>query len=208
MSEISFNNTDLVSEITAENVGLLKPAFATYTQTTDIVASPPRDRRVTVNGAFECYGGRSEPSPNARRRKPKRSVVDNFSKVSVAIAAMGSVKEDWASVATPAASTNAESSAKSSIFDSIYSMATAQSTTSFIAACQTKIATVVTNNIFGPTMLQTAASAPDAAVPAHPRDPLLAADDDDDSAPRCVVAPVAPSPGRGALALSGHLVLI
>jgi len=206
ISEISFNNTDAASVRTAQPPTLEQAALATYASSRVAVPAPPPRAR-----PFACYGG--APSPNARRRKPRRSVVDNFAKFSQAIATMGSVDEDWAAGAArvgPGGDDSRDSAAEydstagaASLFSSLYSAATAPSTSSFIAACSTKVVGVVTANLFGPTMLQAAAlfgAAPPAAAPAAD----LGGGD-----PPSVVAPVEPGgKPRGGLALADHLVLL
>ncbi|KAK7254095.1 hypothetical protein SO694_0000819 [Aureococcus anophagefferens] len=171
ISEISFNNTDAASVRTAQPPTLEQAALATYASSR--VAVPARRRR--QRGRSRATGA---PSPNARRRKPRRSVVDNFAKFSQAIATMGSVDEDWAAGAASGpgrrrprdSASERPTAGAASLFSSLYSAATAPSTSSFIAACSTKVVGVVTANLFGPTMLQAArSSAPRRRRPRRPR---------------------------------------
>ncbi|KAH8049225.1 hypothetical protein JL722_12024 [Aureococcus anophagefferens] len=179
ISEISFNNTDAASVRTAQPPTLEQAALATYASSRVAVPAPP---------------------PRARP-------------FAQAIATMGSVDEDWAAGAArvgPGGDDSRDSAAEydstagaASLFSSLYSAATAPSTSSFIAACSTKVVGVVTANLFGPTMLQAAAlfgAAPPAAAPAAD----LGGGD-----PPSVVAPVEPGgKPRGGLALADHLVLL
>ncbi|KAH8072126.1 hypothetical protein JL721_4039 [Aureococcus anophagefferens] len=188
-----FNNTDAASVRTAQPPTLEQAALATYASSRRRASARRSGRCVLRRAVAE----RAAPQAPALRRRQLRQVQPGHRD-------HGQRGRDERAPASGQRRRPRDSAAEystagaASLFSSLYSAATAPSTSSFIAACSTKVVGVVTANLFGPTMLQAAAlfgAAPPAAAPAAD----LGGGD-----PPSVVAPVEPGGNPRRLALADH----